>query len=151
MLVSKLQAYCLEIIHKLGNFYTQLSCVSSSPELSNRERFKYHFQLRATEADLAIGFYSIIRHFKWRKVAIFIQQERLFEAVCSFAQHTARVTIIKFCSIPFIPINFAVLTAKHSLHVEPEYLDATNLTTTKSFILYTTKIQDQNFIGLILY
>ena len=60
----------------------QVSCASSSINLSNRNRFRYYFQVLATEADLAIGFYSIILKFKWRRVAILLQEEGVFEVVC---------------------------------------------------------------------
>lgn len=60
----------------------QVSCASSSTELTNRTRFVHHFGTLATEANLASGFYSIIRYFNWRRVTILLQEENLFEVVC---------------------------------------------------------------------
>ena len=59
----------------------QFSCASSSPELSDREKFRYYFQMLATEADLAIGFFGVIKQFRWRRVAIIEQNENLFTVV----------------------------------------------------------------------
>ena len=62
-------------------FYVQVSGVSSSPELSNRERFKYYFQLSPPDDDLAVGFFAIVRRYRWRHVAIIEQEENIFTAV----------------------------------------------------------------------
>ena len=35
----------------------------------------------ATESDLAIGFFGVIKQFRWRKVAIIEQNENLFTVV----------------------------------------------------------------------
>ena len=59
----------------------QFSCISSSPELSDREKFRYYFQMSATEANLAIGFYGVIKHFGWQKVAFLEQNENVFTEV----------------------------------------------------------------------
>ena len=59
----------------------QISCVSSSSELSDRQRFRYYFQMLGTETDLAIGFFGIIKQFEWRKVAFIEQNENLFTVV----------------------------------------------------------------------
>ena len=59
----------------------QISCVSSSAELVDRQRFRYYFQMLATEADLAIGFFGVIKQFGWRKVAFIEQNENLFTVV----------------------------------------------------------------------
>ena len=61
----------------------QFSCVSSSTELVNRERFRYYFQMLATEAELAIDFFGVIKHFGWRRVAFIEQDENLFTVVSS--------------------------------------------------------------------
>ena len=76
---------CLIIIIIIGYYiilYVQVSCASSSTELTDRTRFLYHFGVLATEANLAFGFYSIIRHYDWRRVVILLQEENLFIAVC---------------------------------------------------------------------
>ena len=59
----------------------QISCVSSSHELSNRVKFPLYFQVLASEAIIAGGFYGIVREFGWRKVAIITQNENLFTVV----------------------------------------------------------------------
>ena len=59
----------------------QISYASSSAELVDRQRFRYYFQMLATEADLAIGFFGIIKQFEWRKVAFIEQNENLFTVV----------------------------------------------------------------------
>ena len=61
----------------------QISCTSSSSELSDPQRFRYYFQMLATEADLAIGFFGVIKQFGWRKVAFIEQDENLFTMVSS--------------------------------------------------------------------
>ena len=61
--------------------YVQVSGVSSSPELSNRKAFKYYFQLLPSDADLAEGFFAIIRRYGWRHVAIIEQDENIFTVV----------------------------------------------------------------------
>ena len=59
----------------------QISCVSSSAELLDRQRFRYYFQMSATEANLAIGFFGVIKQFGWRRVAFIEQNENLFTVV----------------------------------------------------------------------
>ena len=59
----------------------QISCVSGSPELSNRVRFRRYFQLLANAARMAHGFYGIIEEYKWRRVALIVQNENLFTTV----------------------------------------------------------------------
>jgi gamma-aminobutyric acid type B receptor len=67
---------------ELTQFYniTQLSCISSSPELKDRRRFRYYFQLVATEVLIAQGFYGIIKKFGWKRVGVIVQDENLFTA-----------------------------------------------------------------------
>ena len=62
-------------------FYVQVSCISSSPELSNRKVFKYYFQLVPPDDNLALGFFAIIRRYGWRHVAIIEQDENVFTLV----------------------------------------------------------------------
>ena len=61
--------------------HVQLSCASSSPELSNRVLFPNYFQLLVSDQNLAYGFYSIIQRYKWRRVSILVQDENLFTLV----------------------------------------------------------------------
>ena len=61
---------------------SQLSCASSSDELSDRVRFPYYFQLLPSEVNLARVFYSIIKEYGWRRVALIVQNEHRYRAVC---------------------------------------------------------------------
>jgi hypothetical protein len=86
--IDRTTSYCNPTAHapRVNNIsccivYVQVSCASSSTELTDRTRFPYHFGVLATEANLAFGFYSIIRHYDWRRVAILLQEENLFIAV----------------------------------------------------------------------
>ncbi|CAI8012114.1 Gamma-aminobutyric acid type B receptor subunit 1 [Geodia barretti] len=56
----------------------QVSCVSSSSELKNRNRFRYYFQLLAAESQIAQGFFKIITHYGWKRISLIIQNENLF-------------------------------------------------------------------------
>ena len=62
-------------------FVLQMSCTSSSEGLSNRTRFRNYFQLLPIDSDLAHGFFGIIMRFKWKRVAIILQKESLFQKV----------------------------------------------------------------------
>ena len=85
-----------QICALLGNkFILQISCVSSSEELSNRTRFRNYFQLLPTDSDLANGFFGIITRFKWNRVAIILQEERLFEVASVPARVDIHYIIIK--------------------------------------------------------
>ena len=61
--------------------YTQISCVSSSPALENRSRFKRYFQLLSSEATLALAYYAIIKEYEWRRVSFIVQDESVFTVV----------------------------------------------------------------------
>ena len=61
----------------------QFSCISSSAELADRQRFRYYFQVLATEGEIAGGFFAVIKHFRWRKVAFIERDENLFTVVSS--------------------------------------------------------------------
>ena len=61
----------------------QFSCISSSAELADRQRFRYYFQMLAMEGEIAGGFFAVIKHFRWRKVAFIEQEENLFTVVSS--------------------------------------------------------------------
>ena len=59
----------------------QISCASSSNVLSDRVRFPYYFQLLPSEVNLAHVFYSIIKEYGWRRVALIVQNEHGYRAV----------------------------------------------------------------------
>ena len=61
----------------------QISYVSSSPFLANRNQFQTYFQLLASESNLAYGYYGLVRKFKWRKIAIIGQNENVFTKVAN--------------------------------------------------------------------
>jgi hypothetical protein len=59
----------------------QISCASSSDVLSDRTRFPYYFQLLPSEVNLARVFYSIIKEYGWRRVALIVQNEHRYQVV----------------------------------------------------------------------
>lgn len=59
----------------------QISCVSASNELANRQRFRYYFQMLATADQLGPAMFGILKQFQWRKVAIIEQNENVFSLV----------------------------------------------------------------------
>ena len=56
--------------------------MSSSGILGNRIRFPSYFQLLATMEKTAIGYFGVIRKFGWRRIALIVQDENLWTAVC---------------------------------------------------------------------
>ena len=63
------------------SFLMQLSCAASSDKLSDRVRFPYYFQLLPSEVNLARVFYSIIKEYGWRRVALIVQNEYRYLSV----------------------------------------------------------------------
>ena len=61
--------------------FMQLSCAASSDKLSDRVRFPYYFQLLPSEVNLARVFYSIIKEYGWRRVALIVQNEHRYLTV----------------------------------------------------------------------
>ena len=61
----------------------QISGASSSNELSDPVRFPYYFQLLSSEVNLAYVFYSIIKEYDWKRVALIVQNEYGYRAVSS--------------------------------------------------------------------
>lgn len=57
--------------------------MSSSAALANRVKYPSYFQLLAQDADLADGFLAIIKQFKWKRVALIVQEENLLTVVSS--------------------------------------------------------------------
>ena len=58
-----------------------MSCVSSSPSLSDRVRYPRYFQLLSSAERIAFGYYAVIREFGWRRIAIIVQDEAVFRVV----------------------------------------------------------------------
>ena len=79
----KIFSFWPKTIYFVPLYYLQISCVSASKTLSNRNRFRSYFQLLATENTLAGGFFGIIRKYGWQKIGIITQNENLFTQVCS--------------------------------------------------------------------
>ena len=95
-------------------------------ELSNRTRFRNYFQLLPTDADLAFGFFGIITRFKWKRVAILLQEERLFEVVSApNGSHTvvsrASASISAHVATTFQGINVATSFCSHKCMLCPGY------------------------------
>ena len=61
----------------------QISCVTSTPALSDRERFPNYFQFLPSNTEFATLYFGIIKEFNWRHVGILVQDENLFTAVCN--------------------------------------------------------------------
>ena len=59
----------------------QLSCVSSSAALENRDRFRYYYQLLNSEASITYAYFATIRQYQWSRVALIVQNENLFTEV----------------------------------------------------------------------
>ena len=69
-------------------------------------KFPTHFQISASEINLAYGFYGIIRAFGWRNVGIITQDENLFTVVWNFSSLNLSLVInpiITLISDPEIP------------------------------------------------
>ena len=97
--------------------FTQISCVSSSTELANRVRFRYYFQMLPSEGFIAPAYFGIIRHYRWRRVGLIVQNENLFTVVWSdtdikvtssfdrmrsLSQHTTVISVPCSCILSLI-------------------------------------------------
>ena len=65
-------------------YILQLSCASSSPELSDRRRFPNYFQLLPSMVNVAHGYVSVFQQYAWRKVVLIVQEERQFLEVMMY-------------------------------------------------------------------
>ena len=70
-----------ELYYTATTISLQVSCQSASSELADRSRFRYYFQMLATERVLAYGYFGVIREFGWKRVVILEQDENLFTVV----------------------------------------------------------------------
>ena len=59
----------------------QISCVTATPELSDREWIPNYYQFLPSMIDLAPAYLGIIKEFQWERVAIYVQDESLFTVV----------------------------------------------------------------------
>ena len=62
-------------------YFLQLSCVSSSPDLTDRNRFRNYFQLLNSEVTLAYAYFAMIKEYGWGHVSLIVQDENLFTEV----------------------------------------------------------------------
>ena len=58
-----------------------MSCVASSPLLSDRTRFPRYFQLLSSARRIALGYYGVIKQYAWRRVALIVQDSGVFTVV----------------------------------------------------------------------
>jgi len=61
--------------------FLQISCVSSSTALRNRQKYPFYFQLLSAEDMLAFAYYGVIREYGWRQLVLIVQNENLFTVV----------------------------------------------------------------------
>ena len=59
----------------------QISCVTATPVLSDRERFPNYFQFLPSMVDFAPAYIGIIKEFNWRHVVVLLQDENLYTLV----------------------------------------------------------------------
>ncbi len=53
--------------------------------------YPYYFQLLPSEVNLARVFYSIIKEYGWRRVALIVQNEHGYRAVCGFRNNNGKL------------------------------------------------------------
>jgi hypothetical protein len=70
----------------------QISCTSS---FSEPDDLSSYFQLLPSEVNLARVFYSIIKEYGWRRVALIVQNEPRFKAVGCKSRKDVMVILIK--------------------------------------------------------
>ena len=102
--VSLRHAHHITIVHTYVGYsliitftVLQISCVSSSTALRDRVRFPSYFQLLSTEETLAFAYYGVIKEFRWRRVALIVQNENLFTVVRPKITH-----------IPYVRLRIAI-------------------------------------------
>ena len=72
----------------------QVSCATSTPVLSNRERFPNYFQLLPSNLEFADTYFGVIREFNWRHVVILLQNENLFTLVTEGSNAVLSIYIV---------------------------------------------------------
>ena len=68
----------------------QLSCTSTltmNQDDDTELEYPNYFQLLPSEINLARVFYSIIKEYGWRRVALIVQNEHRYRAVCEFRKN----------------------------------------------------------------
>ena len=88
--------------------FSQMSCVSSSPLLSDRVRFPRYFQLLSSAKRIAFGYFNIIKEYRWRRVAIIVQDENVFRVVSYTVYSPIAISwscFVCHCGIVFQPMN----------------------------------------------
>lgn len=89
----------IEFISLLGFFSNgiQISCLSSSPRLVDRTRYKSYFQIIPTETSLAPAFMLLLKHFQWRHITMIIQDLNLFTLVCCMVSTVLKSVFFFWC------------------------------------------------------
>ena len=80
-IVSRVNAIKLSMKYCQVSFSLQISCISASPLLANREVYHHYFQIIPSKLGQVIGFYNIITHYGWTRVGIIVEDEDLFTEV----------------------------------------------------------------------
>ena len=73
---------------KFQSFPIQISCLSASAALSDRDKFKYYFQLLNSYDTQAYASYGVIKEYGWKYVSMIVQDENLFTNVGKVAMDT---------------------------------------------------------------
>jgi gamma-aminobutyric acid type B receptor len=68
---------------EISHYYniTQLSCVSSSHFLANRQKYRAYFQMLPTDINLVPSIVAICEKYNWRHIGIIQQEENLTKPV----------------------------------------------------------------------
>ena len=61
--------------------YSQISYSAGSPRLSDKARYPTVFRLNSDETKFNEGIVALLKHFKWKKVAVVKQDEAMFNDV----------------------------------------------------------------------
>ena len=123
----------------------QISCASSSDELSDRVRFPYYFQLLPSEVNLARVFYSIIKEYDWRRVALIVQNEYRYRAV-SLLDLSPTCTCVYFVLSPF-SLSLSLL---QTMRVLKELLLGNNVSLSEIYFNIESSISETIFVSLYI-
>ena len=66
---------------KVHILHLQLSWSSAAAQLSDHDKFKSNYRLAPSEKNYSPGMAALLRHYKWKQIAILTQMESLFLAV----------------------------------------------------------------------
>ena len=80
-MTSKSGPWCIGSGLRFTLYYIQISCSSTSTELTDQNRFRHHFQLAQTMVDISGIYKGLINHYQWEYVSLITQNENLFTVV----------------------------------------------------------------------